>query len=133
MPTPRAGAVERSSSSAVLLVCAVAWAIPGGGHLWQGRWAKGVTFLIVLPLMFGIGLTLNGRLFPFELSQPLVVLAALADMGVGISYFVARAGGYGAGTVTAITFEYGSAFLIVAGLLNSLVVLDAYDISLGRK
>ena len=35
--------------------------------------------------------------------------------------------------MTAPSYEYGNAFLIVAGLLNALVALDAYDIALGRK
>jgi len=114
------------------LVCAMAWAVPGSAHLWLGR-RKGIVFMIVLPLMFLFGLVLQGRIFPIDFSQPLVALAALADIGVGIPYFVAKALGYGAGTVLAVTYEYGNTFLIVAGLLNALVVIDAYDISMGRK
>jgi hypothetical protein len=72
-------------------------------------------------------------LFPIELQQPLVALAALADMGIGIPFFVARQVGAGAGRVVALTYEYGNAFLIVAGLLNMLVVLDAFDVAQGRK
>jgi len=121
------------SASLTYLICAVAWAIPGGGHLWLGRREKGLIFLLTLPLMFVIGLWLEGRLFPFELTQPLVVLAAFADLGIGIPYFFAKAVGAGAGRVVAITYEYGNAFLIVAGLLNMLVVLDAFDIAQGRK
>jgi hypothetical protein len=83
--------------------------------------------------MFATGLWLEGRLFPFELSQPLVALAAFADVGIGVPYFVAKALGFGDGRVVAITYEYGNAFAIVAGLLNMLVVLDAYDIAEGRK
>ena len=83
--------------------------------------------------MFTTGLWLEGRLFPFDVSQPLVALAAIADLGIGAPYFVARALGSGAGRVVAVTFEYGNAFAIVAGLLNMLVVLDAYDIAQGRK
>jgi hypothetical protein len=83
--------------------------------------------------MFAFGLFLQGRIFPIELSQPLVALAALADLGIGVPYFVARAMGYGAGDVIAVTYEYGNTFLIVAGLLNTLVVIDAFDISMGRK
>lgn len=115
------------------LICAAAWAVPGGGHLWLGRSQKGLVFLIALPLMFAIGLWLEGQLFPFEVQQPLVALAAFADIGIGVSYFVAKAIGAGAGRATAQTFEYGNAFLIVAGLLNMLVVLDAFDIAQGRK
>ncbi len=130
----RATAADRAASSAnPYLICAVAWAIPGGGHLWQGRIQKGLIFLITLPLMFVVGLLLQGRLFPFEVSQPLVALAAFADIGMGVPYFIAKAMGAGAGNVIAITYEYGNAFLIVAGLLNMLIVLDAFDIAQGRK
>ena len=79
--------------------------------------------------MFAIGLAIHGRLFPFDLSEPLVGLAALADLGIGVPYFIASALGYGAGDVRAVTYEYGNAFLIVAGLLNLLVVIDAYDVA----
>jgi hypothetical protein len=41
--------------------------------------------------------------------------------------------GAGVGDVTAATSEYGSTYLIVAGLLNVLVMLDAFDIGQGRK
>ena len=124
---------ERAQSANPYLLCLAAWAIPGAGHLWFGRRAKGLVFLIALPLMFAIGLAIQGRLFPFEVSQPLVALAAVADIGIGVPYLVARTLGAGAGMVVASTYEYGNAFLIVAGLLNLLVVTDAWDIALGRK
>jgi hypothetical protein len=114
-------------------LCLAAWALPGAAHLWLGRRRKGLVFLIALPLMFAIGLAIKGRLFPFEVSDPLVGLAALADLGIGIPYFLANALGYGIGEVRAVTYEYGNAFVIVAGLLNMLVVIDAYDVASGRK
>lgn len=129
----RATAADETQSGALVLLCVAAWAIPGAGHLWLGRRNKGLVFLIALPLMFAIGLALRGRLFPFDLSDPLVALAALADFGIGLTYFIAAGLGYGAGDVRAVTYEYGNAFLIVAGLLNVLVVIDAYDVALGRK
>jgi hypothetical protein len=117
----------------LVLVCLAAWAVPGAAHLWLGRRQKGLVFLLALPAMFLIGLFLQGRIFPFDLSEPLVALAAVADIGCGLPWIVARAVGAGGGTVTAATYEYGNCFLIVAGLLNSLVVLDAFDIAMGRK
>lgn len=117
----------------LVLLCAAAWAVPGGGHLWLGRRGKGAVFLAALTLMFAIGLGLQGRLFPFDFSEPLVGLAALANTGVGMPYLLAAAAGLGAGEVRAVTYEYGNAFLIVAGLLNVLVIIDAYDIALHRK
>ena len=126
-------ATEPTPSSSLVLLCVAAWAIPGAGHIWLGRRAKGLILLVALPIMFAIGLATRGRLFPFEMSEPLVGLAALADLGIGAVYFAASALGYGGGDVRAVTYEYGNAFLIVAGLLNLLVVIDAYDIAVGRK
>ena len=122
-----------SGGSAGIVVCVIAWAFPGAGHLWLGRMQKGTVFFIVLPLMYLIGLWLEGQIFSFDLSQPLVALAALADLGIGLPYLLTRFFGAGEGRVVAVTYEYGNTFLAAAGLLNSLVVLDAYDIALGRK
>ena len=116
-----------------LVVGLAAWLVPGGGHFWLGRRVKALIFFAALVVMFGLGLVLQGRLFPFEFSQPLVGLAALADIGVGLPYFLAWSIGWGQGQVVAATYEYANAFLIVAGLLNMLVALDAYDIACGRK
>jgi hypothetical protein len=126
-------AAEHTQSGSLVLLCFASWAIPGVGHLWLGRRAKGLILLVALPLMFVIGLAIHGRLFPFDVSDPLVGLAALADLGIGAAYFLASALGYGGGDVRAVTYEYGNAFLIVAGLLNLLVVIDAYDTAVGRK
>jgi hypothetical protein len=126
---------ERASAEpgTLAFVCVIAWAIPGAAHLWLGRREKGFVFLVALTAMFVIGLLLHGRIFSFELSEPLVALAAVADIGLGVPWMLARMMGAGTGIVTATTFEYGNTFLIVAGLLNCLVILDAYDIAMGRK
>jgi hypothetical protein len=129
----RAKGVEETESGSLVLLCLAAWIIPGVGHLWQGRRSKGLVFLVALPLMFAIGLAVHGRLFPFDLSDPFVCLMAAAEVGSGIPYVVAKALGFGAGQVRAATYEYGNTFLMTAGLLNVLVVIDAYDIALGRK
>jgi hypothetical protein len=115
------------------LILVAAWALPGAGHLWLGRWQKGLIFFAALLSMFLFGLWLEGQLFPFDLTQPLVALMAFADIGMGIPYLVARATGVAGGRVVAITYEYGNTFMIVAGLLNMLIVLDALDVAEGRK
>jgi hypothetical protein len=114
-------------------IVGLSWLIPGAGHLLQGRRQKGIVFLLALPLMFTVGLWLEGRLFPLDTSDPLVFLGAVANRGVGLPYFVARMMDAGLGTVTAASYEYGNTFLMTAGLLNFLVVLDAFDIAKGRK
>jgi hypothetical protein len=129
----RATAARETQSGGLVLLCLAAWALPGAAHLWLGRRSKGLIFLVALLSMFAIGIAIRGRLFPFDFSEPLVGLEALADLAIGLPYFIASALGYGAGDVTAVTYEYGNAFIVVAGLLNLLVVIDAYDIALGRK
>ena len=130
----RATAEDRAQPATnAYLISAAAWLVPGAGHLWLGRTQKGLTFLIALPLMFAVGLWLEGRLFPFQPGEPLVALAAFADIGIGAPYFIAKALRLGSGNVVAAAYEYGNAFIIVAGLLNMLVALDAFDIALGRK
>ena len=131
MPSPSG---RRAASAAnPYFVCAAAWALPGAGHLWLGRYQKGLTLLVVLPLMFACGLWIQGRIFPFQFDDLLVGLAAVADLGIGAPYFVAKLAGAGAGEVIAITYEYGNTYVIVAGLLNMLAVLDVFDIAMGRK
>src|SRR5262245_12774584 len=114
------------TASTIYLICAVAWFLPGAGHYWLGRRQKAIVFLVALTSMFAFGLWLEGRLFPFDVTQPLVALMAFADVGVGLPYFIARTMGVGAGNVVAITYEYGNTFIIAAGLLNMLVVLDVF-------
>lgn len=127
----RAGAVAERGT--LVLVAVAAWLVPGAGHFWLGRRQKAAVFFGALIVMFAAGLLLEGRLFPFEPSEPLVFLEAIANIGLGGPWLVARMTDEGIGTVTAVTYEYGNAFLLVAGLLNYLVILDAFDIAMGRK
>ena len=122
-----------SEPGALVLLCIAAWLVPGAGHLWMGRRQKGIVFLTVIPLMFALGIWLHGAIFPFQVSEPLAGLAAVAELGAGLPWMIARAAGAGAGVVTSATWEYGNTFMIVAGLLNLLIVLDAYDVGVGRK
>ncbi len=133
MTPARATTVEKTQPGGLVLLCLASWAIPGIGHLWLGRRSKGFVFLIALPLMYAIGLAFHGRLFSFDSSDFLTTLEAVAQLGIGIMYFLAGTFGYGKGDVRAVSYEYGISFLIVAGLLNLLVVIDAYDVALGRK
>ncbi len=129
----RTDATKRVDQGGLVLLALGAWLVPGGGHLWLGRRRKGLVFLVALVAMFAIGLALKGRMFAFDTSEPLVFLAAVANLAMGLPYFAAWTMGFDQGQVAAVTFEYANAFMIVAGLLNMLVVLDAVDTALGRK
>jgi len=128
--TPGGLAAEPQSP---VLACAAAWLVPGAGHFIVGKGRKALVFFVILSAMYAIGLALGGRLFPFELPEPLVFLSALAEWAMGLPRLAALVGGFGQGDVVATSYEYGNTFLIVGGLLNSLVILDAYDIATGRK
>jgi hypothetical protein len=120
----------RTSAAAVGIV---AWLVPGAGHFMVGELRKAAVFFVVLIGMFVIGLAFQGRLFPFQMSEPLVFLAAAAEWAIALPRLVAGMWGKGAGNVVVITYEYGNTFLIVSGLLNALVALDAVDFARGRK
>ena len=116
-----------------LLHCALGLMVPGLGHITLGRRGTGAVFLVSIGLLFVFGILMDGELFPFEAAAPLTLLAGVAEVGAGAFYLAARMLGLGAGNPEAPTYEYGYAFLIVAGLLNMLVVLDAWDIATGAK
>ncbi len=123
-----------SNKRSPLPTCLFAWLLPGAGHFYLGRKAKGLIFLGAIGALFVLGVVMHSRLqlyLGFE--DPLALLFSVAQMAVGLPYFAARALGFEAGQVTAVTYEYGNTFTAVGGLLNVLVMLDAYDTARGRK
>ncbi len=110
-----------------------AWLVPGAGHLMLGKVRRAVVFFVIVMAAITIGCLLEGNLYRVLPNQPLTILATLGSMGMGAPYFILRfLFGYH-GNVVAAGFEYGSAFLLTGGLMNLLLVLDAWDIVRGRK
>lgn len=110
----------------------MAFLVPGGGHFYLGKRAKAFTFFVVIIILFVVGMAIQGKVYRFESGQPLNNLATFASVGVGLPYVLARLAG-GFGNIESITFEYGTAFTLTAGLMNLLLVLDSFDIAQGRK
>ena len=110
--------------------------MPGAGHaLARCRVRAAVYFICTLGL-FCFGVLYGARLqFHIGFDDPLAVVRSTAQVVVGAPYFLARLLGLGQdpALITRNTFEYGSTFTEVAGLLNILVALDAFDIAAGRK
>src|SRR3989304_8396579 len=130
----------------------MAWILPGLGHFLLKRPKRALTFMFSILFLFFWGLSLGAKIYHFEAHQPLTFFAMIAQLGMGISYFLTRLISvyaqnhpdsvfygfaekfqFGEGALDQLSFEYGNTFAIVAGLLNFLVILDAHDIAVGKK
>jgi hypothetical protein len=126
--------VGERRAAAAIPACLFAWLLPGAGHLYLGRVGKGLVFLGAIGALFVLGVIMDAGLqMHLGFDDPLALLRSLAQMALGVPYFLARAFGFEAGRVTSVTYEYGNTFTEVGGLLNVLVILDAYDVAVGRK
>lgn len=135
-PTPAAGpgSVPHASKSRAWLAVVLAWLFPGLGHAFLGRRRTALVFAAVVTVTFLLGMSFEGTLANVEPGQPLSILATFALYGAGILNVAARLlSDNPAGSVLAVTHEYGNAYLFTAGLMNLLLMLDAYDIAVGRK
>ncbi len=111
----------------------LAWLVPGAGHMYLGRWGRGILFLVLVLTSLGVGLALHGKLWRVAPGQPLSLLGTLACMGLGVPYFVLRFLMDYQGDLVAQGYEYGAAFILTGGLMNVLLILDAWDIARGVK
>ncbi len=110
--------------------------VPGLSHWLLGRRRRAVAFFLIVGLTFAFGLLLEGALFPFAAPNWLYRLAAVAEAGLGAPYFIGRLVGLGhlnPVEVANVMFGYGNTFLVTAGLMNMLLMMDAFDIVVGRK
>ncbi len=112
---------------------AVGWLVPGAGHIVQGRWGRGVLLMASIVSMFALGIKMQGHVYQPNGGDLLDILGFVGDLGAGGLYIVSRALDWGSGAVSHATADYGTKFLIVAGLLNFISVADAYHIAIGKK
>jgi len=119
------------------LIGAISWAVPGMGHVWLGRSARGLIIGAVVILMFLSGLWLGGHIHGLHDAPEIGMLSyvyGFCNLGMGLVYLICLFANVGLADRAAFaTAEYGNVFLIVAGLLNYLSMLDAFDIAAGRK
>ena len=116
-----------------IAVMILGWVVPGLGHAVQKKYLRAILFSISIFAMTGIGLAMGGRVYPFQTENPLTILAFFADLGNGLFFGLSRLIGWGGGDLERATFEFGTAYIAGAGLLNFLIALDAYDIGAGKK
>ena len=152
--------VEQAASrarpaAAPFVACLLAWLVPGLGHLYLGRKGRAGVFFTVVVSLFALGVASDGAASLFEQRQPLTFLATLDNLAIGPMDLISRYATYGAivyalpgeegdprrsellerlrTRVRSVTYEYGTTFLLTAGLMNILLILDAFDIATGRK
>jgi hypothetical protein len=126
---------EAAQAMAVMSVVApaVAWLIPGAGHLIQKRWIRGLLLMGSIVTMFVLGLLMQGHIYRPNSGDVLDILGFVGDVGAGGLYVVSRAMDWGHGAISHATADYGTKYIIVAGLLNFISVADAYHIAIGKK
>jgi hypothetical protein len=128
----RAAGNEQINMMAVIAP-AVGWLIPGAGHMIQKRWIRGALLLISIATLFVLGLLMQGRIYKANGGDILDILGFVGDVGAGGLYIVTMAKDWGQGAIAFATADYGTKFMIVAGLLNFIAVADAYHIAIGKK
>jgi hypothetical protein len=57
----------------------------------------------------------------------------LSNLAAGVPYVLATWLGYSQPDVAGAIHDYGTKFLVTAGLLNVLAMVDAYEIATGKK
>jgi hypothetical protein len=128
------GLVEESGkrvSPALALIAG--WLVPGAGHLLQGKWIRAGLLMVSILGMFAIGIGLQGKIYSPNTGEPLDMLGFAGDLGSGVLYLLSRFLGWGQAPVLTAVADYGTKFIVVAGLLNIVSAVDAHSLASGRK
>jgi len=125
--------VTGKSSSFPILVLIAGWLIPGAGHFLLRKWGRGALLLISIVAMFFLGIALKGKIYSPNTGDLLDILNFAGDLGSGLLYVLARVLDLGQTSVQVATADYGTKFMVVAGLLNIISAVDAHSLATGRK
>jgi hypothetical protein len=130
---PRQANPKAQANSMATIAPIVAWLVPGLGHLIQRRMVRGLLLMAAIYTMFFVGLGMQGKVYAFNTGDLLDILGFVGDIGVGAAYFVARMMDWGIGNIHRAVADYGTKYIVVAGLLNIIATVDAYHIAIGKK
>jgi hypothetical protein len=125
-------AVASSQNGFVYLPLIVGWLVPGAGHFLLRKWGRGTLLMLSVLAMFALGIAMQGKVYT-SAHDILDMLGLVGDLGNGLLYFVSRSLGLGADSVQVTTADYGTRFIVVAGLLNVIAAVDAHNLRTGRK
>lgn len=116
------------------VLCLIAgWLIPGAGHLLLRKPIRGLLLLLSIAGMFGVGIAIQGKLYSPGTGDLLDLLGFIAQLGSGLLFLVSRGLELGHAPVTTAVGDYGTKFIVVAGLLNVVAAIDAHSLASGRK
>ena len=128
----RQGKEQEFRQGFVYLPLIAGWLVPGAGHFLLRKWGRGALLSASIVGMFAVGLAMQGMLFTGA-HHILDVLGLAGDLGNGLLYVAAQLLGLGADQVRVTTADYGTRFIVVAGLLNVIAAVDAHNLRTGRK
>jgi hypothetical protein len=124
---------DAATGSMTIIAPLAGWLLPGLGHFIQRRWIRGLLLMLAVFIMFFAGLGMQGKVYGFNTGDLLDILGFVGDIGSGLLYFIARAMDWGAGNIQRAVADYGTKYIVVAGLLNIISAVDAYHIAIGKK
>lgn len=131
-PNKSAAAGNEPQQGFVYLPLIAGWLVPGAGHFLLRKWGRGALLAASILAMFVLGLAMQGKLYS-SAHDILDMLGLVGDMGNGLPFFVSRMLGLGSAPVQVTTQDYGTKFMVVAGLLNVIAAVDAHNLRTGRK
>jgi Family of unknown function (DUF6677) len=109
------------------------WLVPGAGHLVTKHWIRALILFVAITGMFALGLAMQAQVYTANTAAPLEMLGFVGDLGSGALYLIARIFSLGQPTVQLVTADYGTMFVVIAGLLNFIAAVDAHNLQIGRK
>jgi hypothetical protein len=133
MPGDKGLATTSTPRVSPTLTLLAGWLVPGAGHLLLGKWVRGLLLMLSIIGMFAVGIALQGKVYTPNTGEPLDMLGFAGDLGSGLLYLLARVVGWGQAPVLIAVADYGTKFIVVAGLLNIVAAVDAHSLANGRK
>lgn len=124
---------QKISSLPPALILIAGWLIPGAGHFLLKKWVRGALLFISILAMFSIGVALKGKVYGPNTAELLDMLNFAGDLGNGLLYVAARIFDLGQASEQIAVADYGTKFIVVAGLLNIIAAVDAHSLAVGRK
>jgi hypothetical protein len=132
-PLSRKSAVSKKSAVSPAVALFAGWLIPGAGHLLLKKPIRAALLFVSIAAMFAIGIALEGKVYTPNTGDPLDILGFAGDLGAGGLYILTRLLDLGHSSVQIAIADYGTKFIVVAGLLNIVAAVDAHSLASGRK